>query len=205
MKLIRPTTFPPSDIVILQADAQLSKYRISGAGVEIRQRENADLLDAEESAEEAAIKYSLKVGDIYGPDRLDQPKRLVLTTYQTLRDYQFSLCKIDWGFVVFDEAQNIKNPNALQTRVAKGLRAQFKLLMTGTPVENHLEISGVCLIVHVLDYLVHIKVFENYMAPISQAKGRDAWAVRIHVGRELRKSRWSNAASVERRSLRWFA
>ena len=179
---------PFSDIVILQADAELSKYRISGAGVEIRQRENADLLDAEESAEEAAIKYSLKVGDLYGPDRLDQPKRLVLTTYQTLRDYQFSLCKIDWGFVVFDEAQNIKNPNALQTRAAKGLRAQFKLLMTGTPVENHLG-DFWCLFDCARAGLfgAYQGFRRNYMAPISQAKGGDERAVRIHVGRELRK------------------
>ncbi|MFB2351132.1 SNF2-related protein, partial [Priestia megaterium] len=69
---------------------------------------------------------------------LDMDRRLVLTTYQTLRDYQFSMCVIDWGVVVFDEAQNIKNPNTLQTRAAKGLKADFKLLATGTPVENSL-------------------------------------------------------------------
>lgn len=83
-------------------------------------------------------KYSLKVGKYFGPSRLDLPERLVITTYQTLRDYQFSMCLIDWGIVVFDEAQNIKNPNALQTRAAKGLKADFKLVATGTPVENSL-------------------------------------------------------------------
>src|SRR5690554_7084796 len=67
------------------------------------------------------------------------PARMVLTTYQTLRDYQFSLSRIDWSMVVFDEAQNLKNPNALATRAAKGLKSDFKLLATGTPVENSLK------------------------------------------------------------------
>lgn len=63
---------------------------------------------------------------------------LVLTTYKTLRDYEFSFGSVDWSFVVCDEAQNIKNPNAMVTRAAKKLKAEFCLAVTGTPVENNL-------------------------------------------------------------------
>jgi SNF2 family DNA or RNA helicase len=63
---------------------------------------------------------------------------LVLTTYETLRDYEFSFGEVRWSIVVCDEAQRIKNPNALVTRAAKKLNARFCVAATGTPVENNL-------------------------------------------------------------------
>ena len=82
-------------------------------------------------------QYGLGFGD--GTERsLDYPGGCVLTTYQTLRDYRFSFAKAEWSAAIFDEAQNIKNPNALQTIAAKALKALFRITMTGTPVENHL-------------------------------------------------------------------
>jgi superfamily II DNA or RNA helicase len=42
-----------------------------------------------------------------------------------------------WRFVILDEAQAIKNPAAKQTRAAKALKAQARIVLTGTPVENH--------------------------------------------------------------------
>jgi superfamily II DNA or RNA helicase len=83
------------------------------------------------------LEYGLGYGD--GTERsIDMPGGCVLTTYQTLRDYRFSFAKAEWSAVVFDEAQNIKNPNAQQTIAAKSLKAVFWLALTGTPVENHL-------------------------------------------------------------------
>jgi len=63
---------------------------------------------------------------------------LVLTTYETLRDYQLSIGRQSWDIVVCDEAQKIKNPSAFVTQAAKALRARFKIACTGTPVENSL-------------------------------------------------------------------
>lgn len=63
---------------------------------------------------------------------------LVLTTYETLRDLEFSLAAQYWSAIVCDEAQKIKNPNALVTRAAKKQNARFKIACTGTPVENTL-------------------------------------------------------------------
>lgn len=127
---------PFKDIVVLQSGRDLNKFRVKGEKREALQM--AEILDNDQVLDEDAIRYALHIGPDAGAKRLDQERRLVLTTYQALRDYQFSLCRIDWGMVIFDEAQNIKNPNALQTRAAKGLKADFKLLATGTPVENSL-------------------------------------------------------------------
>lgn len=60
----------------------------------------------------------------------------VLTTYETLRDYQHSFARIHWRAGVFDEAQKIKNPGARVTDAALAMNVGFALLMTGTPVEN---------------------------------------------------------------------
>ena len=60
----------------------------------------------------------------------------VLTTYETLRDYQHSFGRVRWRAGVFDEAQKIKNPGARMTDAALAMNIDFALLMTGTPVEN---------------------------------------------------------------------
>ena len=67
-----------------------------------------------------------------------QHKQIILTNYETLRTYQFNLCAVDYAVVVLDEAQKIKTPGTLVTNVSKALKADFKIAMTGTPVENTL-------------------------------------------------------------------
>lgn len=64
--------------------------------------------------------------------------KIVLTIYETLRDMEFSLAMTRWSAIVCDEAQKIKNPNALVTRSAKKQNARFRIACTGTPVENTL-------------------------------------------------------------------
>ncbi len=65
-------------------------------------------------------------------------RKLVLTTYETLRDLELSIARVHWGVVVCDEAQKIKNPAAFVTQAAKALHADFRIACTGTPVENSL-------------------------------------------------------------------
>ena len=64
--------------------------------------------------------------------------RLVLTTYETMRDLEFSLASQPWSVMVCDEAQKIKTPAALVTRSAKKQKVRFRIACTGTPVENTL-------------------------------------------------------------------
>ena len=174
---------PFEDIVTLQAGADLAEYRITGAGRETQQEfEESDLI-----ADQEKIRYSLKVGKHFGHQRLDRPRRLVLTTYQTLRDYQFSLSRVDWGIVAFDEAQNIKNPNALATRAAKGLKSEFKLLATGTPVENSLKDFWCLMDTAVPGLLGAWQDFRSaYIAPITSAASDDQRHIKVEVGSRLR-------------------
>ena len=61
---------------------------------------------------------------------------IVITNYETLSNYEYSLGKIDWSLVVLDEAQKIKNENSYQSQVACKLKSDFKIACTGTPIEN---------------------------------------------------------------------
>lgn len=76
----------------------------------------------------------------YDPDTVAQMQRMgiILTNYETLRNGQLNFCAVDFEVVVLDEAQKIKTPGTLVTNAAKALKANFKIAMTGTPVENTL-------------------------------------------------------------------
>lgn len=173
---------PFEEIVVLQAGADLKRFKIAGAGRETQQEfGEGDLIsDADE------IRYSLKVGNHYD-DRLDKPGRLVLTTYQTLRDYQFSLSRVNWSVAAFDEAQNLKNPNALSTIAAKALNADFKLLATGTPVENTLKDFWCLMDTAVPGLLGAWQPFrKEYIVPITQVDAQTSREVKLEVGAKLR-------------------
>src|SRR5438477_10351206 len=64
---------------------------------------------------------------------------IVITTYAlALRDKEH-LAPVEWEYVVLDEAQNIKNESAKQTRAIRSLNARHRIALTGTPVENRLS------------------------------------------------------------------
>ena len=84
-----------------------------------------------------ALKHS-------GPSRTGIPAELtgydiVVTSYESaVRD--LSLLKMnEWNVIILDEAQNIRNPNALRTRSVKQLRRRSAIAVTGTPIENRLR------------------------------------------------------------------
>lgn len=90
---------------------------------------------------------SLKVLVHHGAERLSgqefvaevKKHDVVITTYSlALRDKEH-LAPITWEQVVIDEAQNIKNESAKQTQAIKKLDANYKIALTGTPVENRLS------------------------------------------------------------------
>ena len=62
---------------------------------------------------------------------------LVITSYGFLARVPW-LTTTAWRLVVVDEAQAIKNPGAKQTRTVKQLRADARIALTGTPIENRL-------------------------------------------------------------------
>src|SRR5690606_26203475 len=82
-----------------------------------------------------------------------------------------------------------KNPNALQTRAAKGLKADFKLLVTGTPVENSLG-DFWCLLDTAQPGLLGswANYRDTWIKPILAASEEERDAVRADLGEQLRKN-----------------
>jgi SNF2 family DNA or RNA helicase len=62
----------------------------------------------------------------------------VITSYTLVRKDSKLLQAVDWHRIVIDEAQNIKNPAAEQTKAILKLPSTRRLALTGTPVENRL-------------------------------------------------------------------
>ncbi len=83
----------------------------------------------------------------HGADRIRDPQQfkqaiqdcdVVITSYTLVRMDEAMLSAQQWQRVVIDEAQNIKNPKAAQTKAILKLPAANRLALTGTPVENRL-------------------------------------------------------------------
>jgi len=76
----------------------------------------------------------------HGEDFASQANQadLVVTTYQVLLRDVADLAALDWGRVVVDEAQNVKNAATQSAKAAGRLRAHQRVALTGTPVENKL-------------------------------------------------------------------
>jgi len=93
--------------------------------------------------EAAKFTPDLKVLVLHGANRKQlftriHEQHLIITTYPLIhRDFD-ALSQIRWQWLILDEAQVIKNPKAKMTQAVKQLRAQHKLCLTGTPMENHL-------------------------------------------------------------------
>ncbi|MET0155205.1 MAG: SNF2-related protein [Rickettsiales bacterium] len=77
-------------------------------------------------------------GEYYLDTKRLQASDLILTTYETLNNYQVSFAAISCAAVIFDEMQKVKNPASQITGAANSLKADFWIGMTGTPVENRL-------------------------------------------------------------------
>ena len=90
--------------------------------------------------EAARFRPGLSCAVYHGPKRaLDATADITITTYAVLRIDQDVLASQSWDVVVLDEAQLIKNPDSQVTQAAYRLQADFRLTLSGTPVENRLE------------------------------------------------------------------
>jgi superfamily II DNA or RNA helicase len=69
-----------------------------------------------------------------------KPFDLIVCSYGLLQQEEVAdmLSKVHWQMIVLDEAQSIKNFATKRSQAAMNLQADFKLLTTGTPIENHL-------------------------------------------------------------------
>jgi hypothetical protein len=85
----------------------------------------------------------LNVVSLTGSDRNDRFVQvsgadLVLSTYPLIVRDKDVLAKVRWQAIFLDEAQAVKNHNTKCAQAVCDLEAQYRVCLTGTPVENHL-------------------------------------------------------------------
>jgi superfamily II DNA or RNA helicase len=85
----------------------------------------------------------LRILDHTGPSRFRNTERfgdydVVLTTYGTLRSDIVFLKDFTFDYAILDEAQAIKNAQTESAKAVRLLRADYRLALSGTPVQNHL-------------------------------------------------------------------
>ena len=101
---------------------------------------------------------------------------LVVSSYALAARDVDALEHVRWGGVVLDEAQNIKNPETQQARAVRRLRADYRIALTGTPVENH------------VGELWSIMEFLNPGLLGTAGEFRRRYVVPIHAGRDAAAS-----------------
>ncbi|TYQ29693.1 DEAD/DEAH box helicase [Pseudanabaena sp. UWO310] len=106
-----------------------------------------------------------------------QPLDIVICSYGLLQQEEVAekLAKVEWQTVVLDEAQAIKNTATKRSQAAMNLQSGFKLITTGTPIENHLgELWNLFRFINpgLLGSLDNFNT--NYANPIERSQDREA-------------------------------
>ena len=87
------------------------------------------------SAEMAKTKRQQIIRDVFETRR----PRVVITSYQLVANMVEDFAEADWDYVILDEGHCIKNPTTKMTKAMHALPSTHRLLLTGTPVQNHLQ------------------------------------------------------------------
>ena len=85
---------------------------------------------------------TLKVLPYYGPQRYQFKEKIedyqvIIATYGSVRSDVQDFKKINFNYIILDESQAIKNPDALVSKSVKLLQAKNRICMSGTPIENN--------------------------------------------------------------------
>jgi len=79
-----------------------------------------------------------RITEASGISEFIKPHRIFLTSYGTLRNDIDFLETIDFNGIIVDESQNMKNYASKQTKAIYKLKSQFRICLSGTPIENRL-------------------------------------------------------------------
>jgi len=104
-----------------------------------------------------------------------QKQDLIITSYVLAQRDAKTLQSLNWEGIILDEAQNIKNPKAKQSKAVRSLESNFRIALTGTPLENRL--SELWSIIDFLNpgYLGSQQFFQRRFAtPIEKYSDRDS-------------------------------
>ncbi len=131
-------------------------------------------------SETGRFSPAMRIRQFGDGDRAEQISRLgpgdiLITSYSLLRQEEELITGVAWATAVLDEAQAIKNVAAKRSKAAMSLKAGFRVITTGTPIENHLgELWNLFRFInpHLLGPAK--KFQERFAVPIERFHDRDA-------------------------------
>ncbi|MCH9741321.1 MAG: DEAD/DEAH box helicase family protein [Epsilonproteobacteria bacterium] len=112
--------------------------------------------------------------ELYGVDRAKKFKDIeeydiILTTYQLAQRDEAKYERKKFGYIILDEAQKIKNPKTKMAMAIKSFHSEYKLALSGTPIENHLGELWSIFDFLMRGFLDNLKLFKSfYQNPIEQ-------------------------------------
>lgn len=104
-----------------------------------------------------------------------KPFDVLVCSYGLLQQEGEKLAAVSWNIIVLDEAQAIKNRGTKRSKAAMNLKGSFKMILTGTPIENHLgELWNLFQFINP-GLLGQLEQFnERFAAPIERHNTREA-------------------------------
>lgn len=100
---------------------------------------------------------------------------ILITSYPLIRRDIEYYNSIEFKYCILDEAQQIKNPNSINAKSAKEIKAKNYFALTGTPIENSLtELWSIFDFIMPGYLLSHGKFVKKYEAPIVKANDKNA-------------------------------
>ena len=86
------------------------------------------------------IRYNKQIiNDIIHPKSPQTVNTVVIISYDVLRKDQQLLSQYIWSNIILDEAHLIRNPKTLTSQAIFSLKSEFRILLTGTPIQNQIE------------------------------------------------------------------
>ncbi|KAG7346297.1 SNF2-related protein [Nitzschia inconspicua] len=113
---------------------------------------------------------------------------LIVTSYAVLRSDIEKLSELDWTYVVLDEGHLLKNPKTATARASRRLKSCHKIVLSGTPVQNHVKDVWA-----IFDFLMpyflgsHEYFSKEFAGPISKGQKLDSKAEDVAAGIEKLK------------------
>src|SRR6056300_993235 len=79
--------------------------------------------------------------NVLQPGQRDEEREwnVCVTTYEICNLERNVLNKFAWSYLIIDEAQRLKNESSTFSRIGRTLETRFRLLLTGTPLQNNLH------------------------------------------------------------------
>ena len=105
---------------------------------------------------------------------------VLVTSYEGILKEKGGLMKIQWQYLLIDEAHRIKNPNSSLSKIVRMIPTQFRLLITGTPLQNNLNELWALLNFLLPDIFASEADFETWFS-LGDADAKDNVVKKLHT------------------------